>query len=147
MIYTIGYQKNTFKQIEQIMDDKDIDLLVDVRSWPYSRNPMKQEFNKNRLQEFLEEKYLWIGNLCGGKSGMPVSEKCIIKINEDLHYGRGFNLLLMCMENHPCDCHRMYDISRRLMKIGVEVIHLFNGKEMTTGELSEQYCKEGRKKK
>ncbi len=46
-----GYQKTTLKEIEAIMDAKGIDLLVDVRSWPYSRNPMKQEFNKNQLSK------------------------------------------------------------------------------------------------
>lgn len=147
MIYTVGYEHNSIVVIDMFMKEKKIDLLVDVRSHPYSRNPLKYEFNKNRLQERLEEEYLWIGDLCGGKSGKPVSEKCITRINENLHYGRGFNLLLMCMENHPCDCHRMYDISRRLMRKGVEVIHLFNRQEKTTAELTEEYCKEGRKRK
>ena len=146
MIYTIGYQNITVEQVEQIMGARGIELLIDVRTNPYSRNPLKYEFNKNRLQERFEEQYLWLGDICGGKSGKPVSTKCIKKINEDLHEGRGFSLLLMCMENHPCDCHRLYDISRRLMQIGVEVNHLFDGQQKTTAELSEMFCK-GRRKK
>ncbi len=152
MIYTIGYQRITMEKLIEIIGDNSVDLVVDVRSHPYSRNPDKQEFNKNRMSKQLEEEYLWLGDLCGGKTGRPVTEKCVEKIYEDLHYGRGFNLMLMCMENHPCDCHRMYDISRRLMKKGEEVYHLhfdFEGNctEQKTAELSEKYCRERRKKK
>ena len=51
MIYTIGYQKFSIEDIENIIVKKDIGLLVDVRSHPYSRNPAKKDFNKNRLIE------------------------------------------------------------------------------------------------
>ncbi|MDO8281551.1 MAG: DUF488 family protein [Thermodesulfovibrionia bacterium] len=141
MIYTIGYQKSNLKHIISIMDAKDIGLLVDVRSVPYSRVPEKYEFNKNRMIEELKDKYLWVGDICGGKSGNPVPQKCINEII-DLHKGRGFNLLLMCMENHPCDCHRLYDISRRLVKSGEIPVHLFDGNEVETHVLSERFCKE-----
>lgn len=136
MIYTIGYQKQTMGEVKAIMQAKDIDLLVDVRTWPYSRNPVKQEFNKNRLQEILKGSYFWTGEVCGGKSGNPVSVGCINKI---ANLSSEQSLLLMCMENHPFDCHRFYDIGRRLGDKGIEVIHLFDGQEQPTGELQLQY--------
>ncbi len=133
MIYTIGYQNTALNQIINIMEEKDIDLLIDVRSWPYSRNPQKYEFNKNKLQQKLKGKYRWVGNLCGGMKG-AVSEKCIDSI---LKHSEESVLLLMCMENHPHDCHRFYDISKRLAERGIQAVHIFNEQERTTQELEE----------
>ncbi len=133
MIYTIGYQKTTLKEIVAIMDAKGIDLLVDVRSWPYSRNPMKQEFNKNQLSKRLGRRYAWIGSMCGGKKG-PVTDRCIEALMKKL---RETSMLLLCMEHHPSDCHRFYDISKRLIEKGIQVIHLFDGQEKTTEQLME----------
>lgn len=136
MIYSIGYQKRTLQEIRDIMESKDIDLLVDVRSIPYSR---KHEFNRNRLQEALGSRYQWLGDILGGKTG-PAKE---IGIKNLLYlHGQGKTLLLMCMEHHPCDCHRLTDISRRLARKGVPVIHLFDGQERTTDELNEEACRE-----
>ncbi|MEW6115649.1 MAG: DUF488 domain-containing protein [Nitrospirota bacterium] len=139
MIYSIGYQKRKLSEIVSVMEEKDIDLLVDVRSVPYSRKP---EFNRNRLQEALGSRYEWMGEVLGGKKG-PAKEIGIKKLL--FLHGQGRRLLLMCMEHHPCDCHRLYDISRRLAKRGVEVVHLFDGHEQTTDELSEEACNERKK--
>ena len=144
MIYSIGYQKITVEQLKEIMKQKDIGLLVDVRSVPYSRNPLKYEFNKNRLIASLGistkhacHRYTWMGDRCGGKQG-PVKAECIRKLLVLNNPPGEHNLLLMCMENHPLDCHRYYDISKRLLDPGrIDVIHLFDGQEVKTSELME----------
>jgi uncharacterized protein (DUF488 family) len=130
MIYTIGYQNTSMDELKHIMKDKAIDLLVDVRSVPYSRNPMKKDFNKERLIELLGKKYVWMGNICGGREG-PVKPACFTALERLF----AKNLLLMCMENHPCDCHRFHSIAITLDQNGVEVIHLFDGLEKTTEDL------------
>lgn len=142
MIYTIGYQKRTVAEIVEIMDAKDIGLLVDVRSVPYSRHPSKYEFNRNRLQSSLGSRYLWLGDICGGKRG-PATDACIDRL---VKYAGQTGLMLMCMENHPCDCHRLYDLSRRLKARGGQAVHLFDGREATTDELSEEACNERKTK-
>jgi len=138
MIYTIGYQKRTITEIVNIMDAKDIGLLVDVRSVPYSRHPSKHEFNRNRLLPLLSSRYLWLGDICGGKQG-PVTDNCIDRLEK---YVGQTTIMLMCMENHPCDCHRLCDIARRLRTRGHEAVHLFDGHEATTDELTEEACNE-----
>lgn len=137
MIFTIGYQKTSLDKIEQIMKDKAIDLLIDVRSVPYTRNPIKKEFNKERLIELLGKKYVWMGNICGGREG-PVKPACIKALERLIEK----NLLLMCMENHPRDCHRFHSIAKTLEQKGVRVTHLFDGLEKTAGELEEMYNNE-----
>lgn len=132
-IYTIGYQALTLKQIMEIMDEKGAEFLVDVRSVPYSRRPDKYEFNKNRLQEKLGSMYRWMGVICGGKTG-PAKESCIDELRR---LSQDNAILLMCMENNPCKCHRFYDLARRLEGDDLHVVHIFDGKEMTTAELEE----------
>ncbi len=139
MIYSIGYQNDTIKEIVGIMDEKGITHLIDVRSVPYSRKP---GFNKNFLMKELGYRYIWMGDILGGKSG-PAKPAGINKLKE--LEAAGDVMLLMCMENHPCDCHRLTDIARRLAKAGIRITHIFDGQEKTTEELTEEVCDERKK--
>ena len=56
MIYTLGYSKWTVDQVIKTMDEKKIDLLVDVRSIPYSR--FSPSFNKAALMVSLGPRYI-----------------------------------------------------------------------------------------
>jgi len=123
MIHTIGYQAFSLDLVLTIMKESNIDILVDVRSWPFSRNPMKQEFNRNRLEETLGQSYIWLGPICGGKNG-PVKAACISKLTKLV--SAGHHLLLMCMEAQPKDCHRYYDISKQLEECKIHVHHIVN---------------------
>jgi uncharacterized protein (DUF488 family) len=134
MIFTIGYQAVSLRGLLRIMDEKGVDLLVDVRSVPYSRIPQKYEFNKNRLEETLGERYVWKGDICGGKHG-KAKEKCIKEIME---MDRDRTIMLMCMETDPHDCHRFYDIGVRLLEKGIEAYHILpGGKVVSTTDLKE----------
>jgi uncharacterized protein (DUF488 family) len=140
MIYTIGYQFISLDGLVSVMDKRHIDLLVDVRSVPYSRVPEKYEFNRNRMEKSLGERYLWLGDECGGKK--PLTKKCIDDIvalataqEEDLLGPRDRNLLLLCMEHDPLQCHRFYDLSKKLLKRGVEAYHIRGSQLITTTDL------------
>jgi len=114
-IYTIGYQAITVAQLLNIISEKGIELLIDVRSIPYSWRP---EFNKNRLMEALGEKYLWMGKECGGKTG--VTPECYKQLQQ---LGKK-SILLMCMEADPAQCHRS-EVSAHLASLtGGKVIHI-----------------------
>ncbi len=139
MLYAIGYQKLTLKALLEVIGEKAIELLVDVRSVPYSRNP---EFTRRSLERALRERYLWKGDVLGGKWG-PAAEAGLQYLAKE---GKRKRVLVMCMESCPCDCHRLYDISRRLLARGVDVIHLYDGAELTTNEM-EARCDEERKAK
>jgi uncharacterized protein (DUF488 family) len=121
MIYSIGYSRFTFSQVKALMDDKEITLLVDVRSVPYSRRADKYDFNKNRLYKTLGKHYTWKGEILGGKHG-PATEAGIDWLEKK--HKRGCTLLIMCMEAHPQDCHRFTDIGMRLLERGINTVHI-----------------------
>jgi len=139
MIYSIGYQRVTLAQVLTIMVEKEVRYLVDVRSYPNSRHPSKHEFNRGRLEKGFPAMYRWMGDVLGGKLG-PAKEEGIIRLITLHNEPGGHNLMLMCMEHDPCDCHRLYDISRRLLKRGIDVIHLVDGHEHKTSEVTEEVC-------
>jgi uncharacterized protein (DUF488 family) len=136
MIYTIGYQSITVADILLLMDNYNIGLLIDVRSRPYSRKP---EFNQNRLIDIFAAEstinrygargYIWKGDVLGGK-GPRIKDSAIEWLS-----GQTDNVLLMCMENHPCDCHRYTEIGVRLHNMGVDSVHFLNGRAYTMDEL------------
>jgi uncharacterized protein (DUF488 family) len=119
MIFTIGYASFTVEEVEAIMADKAIRLLIDVRSVPYSRNPMKYGFNRNRLELRLFSRYLWKGDVLGGKFG-PATQEGIDWLLSQIPLGPP---LLMCMEANPRDCHRFSDITIRLVPHGIVAVH------------------------
>lgn len=129
MIYSIGYARMTLEALEQTLRERNIDLLIDVRSVPYSRKP---GFNRNRLEkQFGVEVYVWKGDILGGKYG-PAQEAGIDFLRRLDREGRQ---VLMCMENDPRDCHRYQDIGVRLLEHGIDVVHLHDGIEETTSQI------------
>jgi uncharacterized protein (DUF488 family) len=130
MIYSIGYSRFTFPQVKALMDEKEITLLVDVRSVPYSRRADKYDFNKNRLYKSLGKRYAWKGEILGGKHG-PATEAGIDWLEKK--HKKSCILLLMCMEDDPLKCHRLTDIGVRLLERGIDVAHILaDGLEITT---------------
>jgi uncharacterized protein (DUF488 family) len=120
MLYSIGYQnlKSTGDLIG-ILQTKKIDVLVDVRSKPFSRKPA---FNKNALSKQLQLSgipYVWLGDRLGGFK--EIDEKSIEHIAS---FQIDQKVCLMCMEADPDRCHRKYDIAERLKKYQIEVEHI-----------------------
>lgn len=144
MIYTIGHSNITQESFIEILKSFKIQLVVDVRSSPYSK--YVPYFNPENINKSLKEnniRYLFLGNYLGGK---PKDEKYYKddKVDYDLiakteHYKEGIvkimtlnredNLVLMCSEEDPKSCHRHNLITQSLLKKGFEVIHIRkNGK-------------------
>lgn len=116
-----------------------IELLVDVRSRPYSR--YVPHFNKNRIAASLEAegvKYLYMGDRLGGRTdsgeeGKPVA---FYKISQREGFHAGIEELMktagekrvaiMCAEKDPDRCHRKHLISRELKRRGVDVVHILS---------------------
>jgi hypothetical protein len=156
MIYSIGYQNTPIPDLIRIIRRLNITLVVDVRSVPYTRRPDRYEFNKNRLQKrFADDPsfsplpasplfhgphhsgclYIWKGDVLGGKFGEAKEEGIVWLVQE----ARTDNiLLLLCLEDDPSQCHRRYDIARRLLDHGIDVIHLYQGKEKRESHFFEE---------
>lgn len=142
MIYSIGYEKTTIEELARIMQERRIHTLVDIRSRPYSRRPDKYEFNKNRLSarfpgdssgDYIH--YLWRGDELGGLPG-PATEEGIAHLRKE--EAAGNVLILMCLENNPRDCHRYQDIGVRLLKFGIDMVHIHDGIEEKTSWIIEE---------
>jgi len=120
MLYSIGYQgKNIDFIIEQLRQFR-IEFLVDVRSKPYSRDP---QFNKKALHAAVEKEgiaYIWSGQILGGLA--KIAEKDIKELAE---WQTGIRACLMCMEANPKECHRHYEIARRLQEYNVTINHIY----------------------
>ena len=130
MIFTIGYSKWDVKAVRAKMEEVRISLLVDLRSTPYGRfNPT---FNRLALIAAFGARYVWKGDVLGGKPG-PATEEGIEWLIEQ--HTAGGKLLLMCVEFEPRNCHRLTDIGARLFARGIDAVHLLHdGTEHTTQE-------------
>jgi uncharacterized protein (DUF488 family) len=142
MIYSTGYQRLSIAGLINTIVARYIDVIVDVRSVPYSRRPDMYEYNKNRLQErfdherfpMLVTRYLWKGEVLGGKYGEAKEEGITWLIGQQAVS----TIILLCMEDNPLNCHRHYDIARRLLLKGIDVIHLYQCEEKPESQFDKE---------
>ena len=152
-------------EIVELLKKNEIQVLVDVRSSPYSKHV--SQFNREMFQSVLKQaglEYKFAGDYLGGRPKDPTCYKDgkIPDGHADfLHivdypavmtkgwYQKGINRLLaiageqrtaiMCSEEDPARCHRQHLISQTLLKIGVEVLHIRrNGQIQKAWFVSEQ---------
>ncbi|MEN4006311.1 MAG: DUF488 domain-containing protein [Methanobacterium sp.] len=144
-IYTIGHSNIDFDKFLHLLKKYDIELVVDVRSSPYSK--YVPHFNRENLEESLknsEINYLFLGNRIGGKpkdekyyKGSKVSYELI---ETEKPYKEGISQLIahvnknrtviLCSEENPYNCHRHHLITQTLLREGLNVNHIRgNGKQ------------------
>ena len=151
--YTIGHSNQPAANFDGLLRQNDIELLVDVRSKPYSRF---RHFNRERLDSRLTAKgikYLYLGDLLGGhpestgfyENSRVVYERLamqkdfrrgITKVVEECERGR---VVLMCTEEDPTKCHRHPLLASALHERGLRVLHLRrNGLVQDAADFAEQ---------
>lgn len=130
-VYTIGHSTRTIDKLIGILKRYSIELLVDVRRFPYSKKfPW---FSRENLCCVLEENgidYEWHGEALGGYRKGGYSE-----YTKTHQYSEGINKLIefankkvvciMCAESLWFRCHRRF-ISDSLVKSGIRVIHIYD---------------------
>ena len=138
-LYTIGYSQFTLNSFISILRKYSIDVIVDVRSSPYSK--YKPDFNKKSLNSFLKNngiKYVFLGKECGARYNDSTVYKNgkadynLISQHKNFLEGihritkglQNYKIALMCAEKDPIICHRMILICRNLKKFEVEIIHI-----------------------
>lgn len=142
-IYTVGYGNLTFEEIVALLKKHTIDVLIDVRRSPYSRN--RKYYRKAELEKRLPThniKYIFMGDSLGGlinddeyydSSGQPLWDK----MRTRQEFLRGIETLietvqkrgkvtLFCAEADPLRCHRTHLIGAELHNRDIEVIHLLH---------------------
>lgn len=139
VIYTIGHSNLESKQFIELLYSNRIELLVDVRSSPYSK--YVPHFNSPRLRNNLKKvgiNYKYLGDKIGGKPSSieyyidgKVSYPLIKKtenykngIKELIKISRDYKTVIMCAEKDPVKCHRYQLITSSLIEKGLEVRHI-----------------------
>lgn len=139
MIYTIGHSNMTQESFALILKSFKIEIVVDVRSSPYSK--FVSHFNRENIKKKLIEngmRYIFLGDYIGGKPRnkkyyengkvnyrlIAQSDRYSEGINRILELNNGNNIVLMCSEEDPYNCHRHNLITQTLVKMGLEVIHI-----------------------
>ncbi len=137
---TIGHSNHSMETFLKLLQQFQIQVVVDVRSQPYSR--YVPHFRKEALQQFLEEagvRYLFLGRELGGRpSGdefydgegqvlyrqlaeSALFQEGIARLEKGLE---NYRVALMCSEEDPAKCHRLWLLGRVLQERGVEVSHI-----------------------
>ncbi len=140
-LYTIGHGNRSPEDFLSLLKLYSINYLIDVRSQPFSKfNP---QFNQNDIKYFLEQngiKYVFMGDTIGGR---PNDNSCYDvegKVNYELlktkdfflsgikrlktAYEKDINVVLMCSESKPCECHRSKLIGRMLYVDKISLCHI-----------------------
>ena len=109
MLFSGGHSNHPIETFVRLLTECGIEILVDVRSVPYSRwNP---QFNRKALAEQLElasVHYEWSGDSLGGKSGAPSTADPRFRdaLEALVARSRESHIALMCSERDPMRCHR-----------------------------------------
>jgi len=149
-IYTIGHSNILISHFITLLKQYEIDVLVDVRSSPYSQ--FASQFNRENLEKSLQDAglaYKYAGEYLGGRPKDPTcyKQKEVPDGKADyLHlvdyptvmtkdfFQKGIQRLLeiaqqsrtaiMCSEEDPAHCHRHHLIGKYLVSQGITVFHI-----------------------
>lgn len=124
-----------------LLQSRDVEMLVDVRSSPYSR--YSPQFNRETLAAVLDDhsiRYEYLGGLLGGR---PDDLACYDDdghvLYDELEQTAAFReglaeielqlrqkrtMCLMCSEENPATCHRALSIGFVALGLGIEMHHL-----------------------
>lgn len=163
-VYTIGHSNLSEDQFLVLLGQHRIELVVDVRSAPFSR--FTPHFNRESLRPMLTEagiQYAYAGEKLGGRPPDPscyrhgvlpepgadyLQEVDYVVVEQREWYQAGIRRLrelaqqqrtaIMCSEENPEICHRHHLIARTLLNQGVVVHHIRQGGELTEATVAMQ---------
>jgi len=149
-VYTIGHSNVPAQKIVDLLKAYQIDVLVDVRSTPYSR--FAPQFNREPFAETLRGSgitYKYAGEYLGGRPKDPTCYKSgeeptknteylklvdYAEVARRPWYQQGIAHLvdiasrqrtaIMCSEEDPHQCHRHHLIAQTLLTMGIIVRHI-----------------------
>jgi len=139
-IFTIGHSNLDLEAFIKLLKDNVIEVLVDVRSNPYSQ--FASQFNKDDIMKAIPAsgiKYLYLGKELGGKpEGKEYydSEGYVLysRIADSPLFAEGierlikgintYRVAIMCSEENPINCHRRLLVGKVLSDHGVNILHI-----------------------
>jgi uncharacterized protein (DUF488 family) len=159
-VFSIGHSNLALDRFVLLLQVHNIDVLVDVRSRPYSR--WASHFSLDSLKRALQGKgieYIYLGKELGGKpdsdefydahgyvvyralAGFPRFLDGIRRLEKRVNSHR---VAVMCAEEDPKSCHRRLLVGRVLAEHGVTMIHIrSDGRLQTEDELKQQESGDG----
>jgi len=147
-VYTIGYAGFKINDFIEELHKYGINLVVDVRSKPYSQ--YFSEYNKEKLEELLKDAKVFYRNYADEFGARQTNNSYFThgymdfelfsqsdsflngfdKIEKNIE--KGYTPVLMCAEKDPFNCHRAILVSRAFSLTGYNVKHLLPNNEIIT---------------
>ena len=132
-IYTIGHSNHQAADLIGLLRQHGIELLVDVRSSPYSR--YVPQANRETLARTLESAgitYRWMGDRLGGKPEGSVVDYDQLAASPAFQQGIAdlmtlaalHSTAIMCSEGDHRQCHRHKLITPILLNNNIDVLHI-----------------------
>ncbi len=152
-LWTIGHSNHPLEAFLDLLAQHHIELLVDVRSSPYSG--YASQFNREAISPALRQRavaYRFLGDRLGGRTDdpryydeqgpRPLRPTCRVgrlppgdrAVAREIARGR---VAILCGEEDPTDCHRRLLVGRVRGQRGVQVVHIRgDGRLQTEGEVA-----------
>ena len=139
-LFTIGHSNIPIEEFLDLLRQHEVEVLVDVRTAPYSR--YCPQFNGPKLRRAVEAaglQYRFAGEALGGKprdedlrgeDGAPDYDKIAATplyrdgLDRLEALAASFRVAIMCSEADPLCCHREKLIARSLRARGMKVTHI-----------------------
>jgi len=140
-IFSIGYGNRDVQETLRLVLLNNCRFLIDIRSNPYSR--FQPDYNKESLEVACSKaniRYVFMGDLLGGR---PKSQHCYddqgrvdyARLASEGYFQDGLerleralakdlNVVLLCSELRPEQCHRSKLIGQALLPRGIDVFHI-----------------------
>ena len=139
-IFSIGHSNQSIETFLALLRQHEIQVLVDVRSSPYSK--YVPHFNSTKLAVTVEQaniEYKFMGEELGGRPDgdefydadnhvlykrVAESPLFLKGIQRLIDIGAASQTVIMCSEEDPTICHRHLLIGRVLTEQGVDLAHI-----------------------
>ncbi len=139
-IWTVGHSNHDLDGFARLVDGEQIEFLVDVRSFPFSR--FAPHFNRDELQAAMAQRgvgYLFLGAELGGRPtrdehydaeghalyGLMAEDETFTAAVDRLISGAArHRIALLCSEGDPQSCHRRLLVGKVLTERGIELRHI-----------------------
>lgn len=138
-VFTIGHGETAWHDFAYALRLNAVELLVDVRAWPYSE--CAPWFDRERIERGARSEgmeYLWLGAQLGALTADGRAD--FIAREREPRYREGINELLSLAQDRraclvssqpdPFASHRHQLIAQTLMRHDVEVLHILPGGQL-----------------
>jgi uncharacterized protein (DUF488 family) len=120
-IWTIGYGRRPFDDLERDLDGFGISLIIDVRA--RRDDPRTPDYDYRRLEELAAKAgigYRWMGSTLGEESPVEIDTA----VDNLIAIASASHTVVLCREPEPSQCHRSAVIAPALTARDINVVHI-----------------------